>query len=238
MSPQQLWDQLVAKWNALMQKADALLKAFNAGLDKVAKVVGWIAEKAAQFWNDHVVPKWQEALDWMSKHINVFGAPWDCFSRAASWREDVGRPVSERSGLSTKGQLDVDGNWEGSASQAYQDRLGQQEKAIAGVSTQFAEPIASALTKVGAGIITWWLAIIVGMGVLTICLLTATGAAVSILGLPAVPPAVLLGWAAFIGGLITGTTVLTTLCLNAKGDLSAARNKLTDYPGGAWPTFG
>ncbi len=106
------------------------------------------------------------------------------------------------------------------------------------MSEQFAETIASALVKVGAGIITWWLGIIVGIGILVICILTATGEAISVLGLPAVPPTVLAGWGAFIGGLIIGTGALTTLCLLAKSDLQGVRSKLSGYPEAAWPAFG
>ena len=42
--------------------------------------------------------------------------------------------------------------------------------------------------------------IIAGIGVLVICLTVATGEAVSVLGLPAVPPTVLTGWGAFVSG--------------------------------------
>ena len=238
MTPEEIIDKLRQKWDDLMAKAQRLLEVFNSTLDKIARFAGWVAEKAVNFWNDQVVPKWQQAVDWMSEHWNVFGAPWLCFGAAGDWRTLVGQPVSERAGLSTKGQLEVDTTWKGSAAQRYNDRLGQQETAIKGVSEQFAETIASALTKVGAGIIVWWLGIIAGVGVLIICLSVATGAAVSVLGLPAVPPAVLVGWGAFISGLIVGTGTLTALCLNAKGDLEGVRSKLSGYPEGAWPTFG
>lgn len=238
MTPEEILEKLRQKWDDLMAKAQQLLEAFNSTLDKIGRFAGWIADKAVNFWNDHVVPKWQEAVDWMSEHWNVFGAPWLCFGSAGDWRTLVGQPVSERSGLATKGQLEVDTTWKGSAAQRYNDRLGQQEGAIKGVSEQFAETIASALTKVGAGIIVWWLGIIAGVGVLFICLSVATGAAVSILGLPAVPPAVLVGWGAFISGVIIGTGTLTALCLNSKGDLEGVRSKLSGYPEGAWPAFG
>jgi hypothetical protein len=61
---------------------------------------------------------------------------------------------------------------------------------------------------------------------------------VSILGLPAVPPTVLAGWATFVAGVLIGTGTLTALCLNSKGDLEGVRSKLSGYPEGAWPTFG
>ena len=238
MSPEEILEKLRTKWEELMVKADRLLEAFNTTLDKIARFAGWIAEKAVDFWNSKVVPKWQEAVDWMGEHWNVFGAPWLCFDKAADWRTDVGQPVSERAGLAAKGQLDVDNTWKGSAATRYNERLSQQESALKGVSEQFAETIASALVKVGAGIITWWLGIIVGIGILVICILTATGEAISVLGLPAVPPTVLAGWGAFIGGLIIGTGALTTLCLLAKSDLQGVRSKLSGYPEAAWPAFG
>ena len=238
MSPEEILEKLRTKWEELMVKADRLLEAFNTTLDKIARFAGWVAEKAVDFWNSKVVPKWQEAVDWMGEHWNVFGAPWLCFDKAADWRTDVGQPVSERAGLAAKGQLDVDNTWKGSAATRYNERLSQQESALKGVSEQFAETIASALVKVGAGIITWWLGIIVGIGILVICILTATGEAISVLGLPAVPPTVLAGWGAFIGGLIIGTGALTTLCLLAKSDLQGVRSKLSGYPEAAWPAFG
>jgi len=238
MSPEEILEKLRTKWEELMVKADRLLEAFNDTLDKIARFAGWIAEKAVDFWNSKVVPKWQEAVDWMGEHWNVFGAPWLCFDKAADWRTDVGQPVSERAGLAAKGQLDVDNTWKGTAATRYNERLSQQESALKGVSEQFAETIASALVKVGAGIITWWLGIIVGIGILVICILTATGEAISVLGLPAVPPTVLAGWGAFIGGLIIGTGALTTLCLLAKSDLQGVRSKLSGYPEAAWPAFG
>jgi hypothetical protein len=180
MSPEEILEKLRTKWEELMVKADRLLEAFNTTLDKIARFAGWIAEKAVDFWNSKVVPKWQEAVDWMGEHWNVFGAPWLCFDKAADWRTDVGQPVSERAGLAAKGQLDVDNTWKGSAATRYNERLSQQESALQGVSEQFAETIASALVKVGAGIITWWLGIIVGIGILVICILTATGEAISL----------------------------------------------------------
>lgn len=238
MTPEEILEKLREKWDELMAKAQALLEAFNNTLDKIGMFAGWIADKAVDFWNNHVVPKWQEAVDWMSLHLNAAGAPWLCFGAAGDWRTLVGQPVSARAGLATKGQLEVDTTWKGSAAQRYNDRLSQQEGAIKGVSEQFAETIASALTKVGAGIIVWWLGIIAGVGVLLICLAVATGEAVSILGLPAVPPTVLAGWATFISGVLIGTGTLTALCLNSKGDLEGVRSKLSGYPEGAWPTFG
>ena len=143
MTPQEILEKLHEKWDELMAKAQALLDAFNHTLDRIGRWFGWIAEKAADFWNDHVVPKWQEAVDWMGEHWNVFGAPWLCFGAAGDWRTLVGQPVSERAGPATKGQLEVDTTWKGSAAQRYNDRLTQQEGAIKGVSEQFAETIAS-----------------------------------------------------------------------------------------------
>ena len=105
MSPEEILEKLRTKWEELMAKADRLLEAFNNTLDKIARFAGWIAEKAVEFWNSKVVPKWQEAVDWMGEHWNVFGAPWLCFGKAADWRTDVGQPVSERAGLAAKGQL-------------------------------------------------------------------------------------------------------------------------------------
>ncbi len=103
MSPEEILEKLRTKWEELMAKADRLLEAFNNTLDKIARFAGWIAEKAVEFWNSKVVPKWQEAVDWMGEHWNVFGAPWLCFGKAADWRTDVGQPVSERAGLAAKG---------------------------------------------------------------------------------------------------------------------------------------
>src|SRR5688500_6165108 len=180
MSPEEILEKLRQKWEELVAKAERLLEAFNDTLDKISRFFGWVAEKAVEFWNSKVVPKWQQAVDWMSEHWNVFGAPWLCFGSAGDWRGEVGQPVSERSGLAAKGQLDVDTTWKGTAAGRYYDRLGQQENAIKGVSEQFAETIASGLTKVGAGIITWWLGIIVGIGILFICIVTATGEAISV----------------------------------------------------------
>lgn len=238
MTPEEILEKLHRKWQEVEEKASHLLEVFNSTLQKIARFAGWVAEKAADFWNSKVVPAWQKAVDWMSEHWNVFGAPWLCFGAAGDWRTLVGQPVSERAGLATKGQLDVDTTWKGTAAQRYNDRLGEQEKALGAVSEQFAETIASGLTKVGAGIITWWIGIIVGIGILIICLVTATGAAVSVFGLPAAPVAVYTGWAAFIGGLIIGTGTLTTLCLLAKSDIEGARTKLSKFPDGAWPAFG
>ncbi|MBM6404974.1 hypothetical protein JQN72_12050 [Phycicoccus sp. CSK15P-2] len=238
MTPEEILEKLHAKWEEVERKATALLEAFNNTLQKIARFSGWVAEKAAAFWNNTVVPAWQKAVDWMSEHWNVFGAPWLCFGAAGDWRSGVGQPTSERAGLATKGQLDVDTTWKGTAATRYNDRLGEQERALGAVSEQFAETIAASLTKVGAGIITWWLGIIVGIGILVICLVTATGEAISVFGLPAVPPTVYAGWASFVGGLIIGTGALTTLCLLAKSDLAGARTKLAKFPGGSWPAFG
>ncbi|WP_148232321.1 hypothetical protein [Janibacter sp. HTCC2649] len=238
MTPQEIWAKLVDTWNRLMEKAQVLLEAFNRGLKEVGKWFGWLAEKIANFWNDKVVPKWQEAVDWMSKHLNVFGAPWLCFSQAAQWREHVGSPVSARSGLATKGQLDVDTTWKGSAAQSYVDRLGQQEKAIGGVSTQFAEVIATSLVKVGAGIIVWWVGVVAAIAALIIFHIVAAAAAATVVGAPATPPSALAGWITFISALLVGTAALVALSINAKSDLDGVKNKLSDYPEGAWPTFG
>lgn len=238
MTAEEIIEKLQAKWLEVQEKAARLLEGFNATLQKIARFAGWIAEKAAAFWNDKVVPAWQKALDWMSEHLNVFGAPWLCFGAAGDWRSLVGQPVSERAGLATRGQLDVDSTWKGSSAQRYNDRLGEQEKALGAVSEQFAETIATSLTKVGGGIITWWIGIVLGIATLIICLNVAIGAAVSVFGLPAAPPAVYLGWTAFATGLIVGTGTLTVLCLLAKSDLEGAQAKLSKFPGGGWPAFG
>ena len=94
MTPEEILEKLRQKWDDLMAKAQQLLEAFNNTLDKISRFAGWIAEKAVNFWNDHVVPKWQEAVDWMGEHWNVFGAPWLCFGSAGEWRTLVGQPFS------------------------------------------------------------------------------------------------------------------------------------------------
>lgn len=238
MTPEQILQELRTKWDEACKKAEEVLEAFNKTMQLIAKFAGWIAEKAVQFWNDKVVPLWTKCVDWMREHWNVFGEPWTLFALASEWREQVGAPVTGRAGLATAGQLEADDNWSGRAAGAYKQRLGQQETALKSVSSQFAEAIAAACTKVAAGIITWWIAIVAAIVTLVVCLVIAAGAACTICGAPVTPPAVAIGWGAFSTALLVGTGALLTLTLMAKGDISGARNNLSSFPNGAWPTFG
>ena len=62
MSPEEILEKLRQKWQEVEEKATRLLEAFNSTLRKIARFAGWIAEKAANFWNNTVVPAWQRAV--------------------------------------------------------------------------------------------------------------------------------------------------------------------------------
>lgn len=238
MSPEEILEKLHEKWREVEERAQRVLEQFNATLRRLARWVGWLADKIADLWNSKVVPAWSTAVQWVEDHWNQWGAPWLCFGAAGDWRSLVGSPVSARAGLATKGQLDVDTTWKGSAAQAYVDRLGQQESAISAVSEQFTEPIATALVRVGGAIIVWWLGIVLGLGTLVLALIGAGAEAISIVGIELVPPTLVAGWTAFFTGVVVGTATLLAAVLLAKSDMDGARTRLTKYPAGRWPAFG
>ena len=96
--------------------------------------------------------------------------------------------------------------------------LGPQGKALAAVQSKLTSVIAPALGSVSGALYLFYGAVAVAVVAMIVGIVTATGEAVSILGLPAVPPTV-------IAAVATAILALGTAVMNLRGAAAGANTE-------------
>lgn len=228
----------IQKINELLQKVEtkvnALVNKINGLLDKVPGWLDWAVDKFQKLW-DKAVEKLGEFWDLIVKIVANLGVPWELNNAKDDW-EKVGSKTSTEVATANEGTLQTDDadKWSGTAKDSYVKALADQKAALKGIKATFTDKIQPALDSAATAIYIFWGALVVAIGVMIIGIVTATGEAVSILGLPAVPPTVIVAVVACIGAIITGTLVLRGALSTASTTFNTLKGESGDYPNN-WP---
>jgi hypothetical protein len=216
------------------EKVDWLVDKINGLLDSVPFWLDWAVSKFQELW-DNAMEKLQEFWDLMTDILSNIGAPWDLNGAKDEWG-DVGGPVADRATEAARAQSEVDFAWKGRAADRYALSLGDQKSALTAVRDKLTAQMGPALNDVASGLYTFYICVIGAIGVMIIGILTATGEAVSILGLPAVPPTV---YAAVVGALAAigyGINDLLGAARSAETTFQNIANETSDFGASDWPS--
>jgi hypothetical protein len=169
--------------------------------------------------------------------LEVPGAPWALYAAGEAWTAQVGAGVAALAGLATLDEVRADDHWQGVAADAYRNTLPRQRDALVAVKTATDE-LHDTLSEVGSGIIAFWAAVAVALGLLVLGLVSAIAAIAGVataLASPALATGALAAAIGFIGSanlalidhLATLLAATVTLEQRLAGD--------EPFPGGSWP---
>ncbi|HEY3015754.1 MAG TPA: hypothetical protein VGJ41_11625 [Nocardioides sp.] len=232
-------EEVLENIKSLLKKVES---GFNSLVDKINGILshvpwglGWLADKFKSLWNK-AVDKMEDFWDTIKPIIELPGVPWTINSRKDSWVE-VGSKSSGETITATEGQLQTDDadKWSGRSKDAYVKGLADQKAAIKGIKSTFVDKIVPALDAVSSAIYLFWVSIVAAIGILIVAIAAATGEAVSIFGLPALPPTVWGGIAACLAAVGIGTTNLRNVCSTQATVFSTLKSESTDYGPDNWP---
>lgn len=215
------------------QKIESLRSKINGILDWVPWGLGWAVDKFRDLW-DKAMAKLGEFWDKIREIVSYLGQPWDLNSTADSWTE-VGAPVAARGAEADRSQSQVDYEWKGRAADRYAASLAAQQKALTGVQSKLTAPIAPALRSVATALYIFYGAVAAAIVILVAAILTATGEAVSILGLPAVPPTVITGIVAALAAIAGATLNLRSAASGAQSVFAQVAAETADFGERDWP---
>ena len=230
-------EALVEKLRTLLQeveqKIDSLVDKVNGILDWVPWGLGWVVDKFKSLWNK-AMDKLGEFWDFISPIMVLIGRPWDISDAQSDWTK-VGSDVSGEVVTATDGELSVDDNWTGTAAEQYKKALANQKAALMAIKTTFTDKIAPALAGMVSALYTFYVGVGVAIAAMIIGIVAATGEAVSILGLPAVPPTVLVAIVVAIGAIVKTGFDLRSAAASANATMMTLKGENTAFGHDNWP---
>lgn len=225
--------EIIALLAEVEQKVESLRNKINGILSWVPWGLGWAVDKFRELW-DQAMDRLGEFWDMIAPIANGFGAPWVINDRLDEW-VDIGANVSEQVTVATTGELDVDNRWTGVARDAYVDALGNQRTALQAIKSTFTDRIVGALGDVSSALWTFFVMLAIAIAAMIAGIVLATGEAVSILGLPAVPPTVILAVVTAIGTIGHGINNLRSACNSANSTFVLLSTERTATGPDNWP---
>ncbi|WP_435743640.1 hypothetical protein [Nocardioides sp. SYSU DS0663] len=205
----------------------------GARVDWVPWGLGWAVDKFMALW-DVAMEKMGQFWDKVGEFVSYIGAPWDLNAAADDW-VGVGGPVAARATEADRSQSEVDYQWKGRAADRYAFALSAQQKALTAVQSKLTAPMGPALSSLATALYIFFGAVIAAIAILVVAIVTATGEAISILGLPAVPPTVLTGAAAAIAAISAAILNLRGAASSAQDVFSQVASETGDFGAQGWP---
>ena len=226
-------DRIMELLDEVDEKVQSLTDKVNDILSWVPWGLGWVVDKFKDLWKA-AMDKLGEFWDKVKEFVSYLGAPWDLSDAKEQWIE-LGGPVAARASEADRSQSAVDSEWKGKAADRYAMSLGPQGKALSAVQSKLTSIIGPALSAVSIALYAFYAAVVIAIGAMVLGIVTATGEAVSVLGLPAVPPTVIAAVIAAIAALGTATVVLRGVAAGANTDFLKAANETGDFGTDNWP---
>lgn len=215
------------------EKIESLREKINDILSWVPWGLGWVVDRFMDLWN-RAMDKLGEFWDKVQEFVSNIGAPWDLDAAKDQWLT-VGGPVAARASEADRSQSAVDSEWKGQAADRYAFSLTGQNRALTAVQSKLTSVIGPALGKVSSALYIFYGVVIGAIVTLVAAIVLATGEAVSIIGLPAVPPTV-------IAGIVAAIVAISGAILNLRGQASDANteflkvaNETGDFGAENWP---
>ncbi len=229
--------ETVERINQLLQEVDEKIESLrnkvNGILDWVPWGLGWVVDKFMSLW-DKAMDKLGEFWDKVQEFVSNIGAPWDLDDAKESWIQ-AGGPVAARATEADRSQSAVDTEWKGQAADRYALSLAGQQKALTAVQSKLTSVMGPALGKVSSALYIFYGAVIVAIVALVAGIVFATGEAVSILGLPAVPPTVITAIVVAIGAISAAILNLRGQASDANTEFLKVANETGDFGAQNWP---
>lgn len=205
-----------------------LTDAVNRVLSHVPEVFSWVVHRVQTLWNQFL-EKMQEFWNWFTDKLSYVGNPFMLDGAAGGWREAGGVMMNQTREIDDS-DLRVDDTWAGSGADQYRQSMPSQRDAMKSIDTDYASNIAAALVTMRNAIAIFWGA--VGFAIIAAIagVALATGEAISILGLPAVPPTA-------IGAIVTGLVAIGAATVNLYAQTASARDTMQKSFSGVqtWP---
>lgn len=224
-------DQVIEMLKKLEAAIEKLQRIVNATLAVVPDILGWIVDRVIEGWNA-LTKKISEFFAWIGEQLAWVGDPWALESTANSWKVNVGGPAFNLGRSVDANGFDADDYWKGVGATRYRQAIPPQKDALQSIKSDFAFNIADALTGLRNAIIAYWIGILGGLITIIAGFALATGAAVTVFGIPLAPPAAL-------AALATGLLAMIGTQLNLKGVAATSKNMLDSAAAGIqeWPKF-
>ena len=226
-------DHSMALLDEVDQKVQALTDKVNDILSWVPWGLGWVVDRFKDLWSK-AMDKLGEFWDKVREFLAYIGAPWDLDSAKEKWIR-LGGPVAGRASGTDRSQSAVDTEWKGKAADKYAMSLGAQGKALSAVQSKLTSVIGPALGAVSTALYLFYAAVGVAIAAMIIGIVTATGEAVSILGLPAVPPTVIVAVVTAIGAIGLAVMNLRGAAAGANTEFLKVANETGDFGAEHWP---
>lgn len=226
-------DRIFQLLDEVEQKVDSLTGKINSILSWVPWGLGWAVDKFMDLWSG-AMSKLGEFWAKVKEIVSNIGAPWDLNSAKDDWAS-IGGPVSALAVQSSRPQSQVDAEWTGKAADRYALALTEQQKALTGVRDKLTAVISPALGDIANALYLFFGAVAAAILILIAGVVFATGEAVSILGLIAVPPTVITAVVACVAALGLATLNLLGSARSANTVFVNLRNNQGDFGAGNWP---
>lgn len=225
-------DQVIEKVLELLRKIEAkieeLTRIINAALSKIPGILHYIVDRVREGW-DKLVAKLGEFWAWFADKLSYLGNPGLLNSAASEWKLMGGKVARLNEDITDLG-LSVDDRWTGYASDQYKQSVEPQRTANTSIMSDFAEPIADAMTGLAGAIVAFW----VGLGVALLSLVGAIAggltAAGTIIGLPAAPVLVVIGVVIFLASAGAGVAILYSSAATARISMQSTTKGISQWP--------
>lgn len=228
MNPAEEVIEVLEKIEAAVEE---LQRVINSTLALVPDVMGWIVDRVKEGW-DALMAKLAEFWAWFVDKLSYVGDPLALKAASSSWKTDIAGTTGNLARDIDDSDILVDDNWKGRAAEQYRQSIPPQREALDSIKADFAMKISDALGNLHAAILGFWVATVTAIFVIIGGFITATGAAVTVFGLPLAPPAALVGLG--IGLATIGGAVLT-LVITATGAKSTMEESVMGIQ--SWPAF-
>lgn len=228
MNPAQ---QCIDMLRTLEGAVERLQRIINATLSVVPELLSWIVDRVVDGWN-LLMDKLQEFWDWFTDRLAYVGDPFTLHDRSVTWKVDVGAVSANLRRDIDDHDLLVDDAWKGRGADQYRQSVPDQREAFTSLNADYAQRIGDALVAMRNAILIFWGAVLVAIIAVCVGFATATGAAVTVFGLPLAPPAAL-------GGILIGLGAIGAALIAFSAASSIAHSNLASAMAGVqtWPTF-
>ncbi|MBW1638759.1 hypothetical protein [Microbacterium resistens] len=213
----------------LQRQFEELRRVINDTLSHVPGVFQWVVDRVIEGWN-WLVERVQEFWDWFVDKLSYVGNPFMLSGAANGWKESVGGPATEASRNVDRGMLAADDRWQEFGAEQYRQRVPLQQAAMKSLDTDYAQKIASMMDDLQVAIVAFWAGVVAAIISVIVGFTTATGEAVTVVGIPLAPPTALGAIAIALGALGAALAVMYSKAASARSTLKGTSSGIQTWP--------
>lgn len=213
----------------LQQKFQELQTVINDTLSHVPAIFSWVVDRVQEGWT-WLCERVAEVWDWFVDKLSYVGNPFMLSGASNAWKESVGGPATDVSRSVDRGELAADDRWQKFGAEQYRQRVPLQQAALKSIDTDYAQKIAAMMDDLQVAIVAFWAGVVAALITLVVGFATATGEAVTVLGLPLAPPTALGAIAIALGALGAATAVMYSKAASARSTLKGTSSGVQGWP--------